>query len=578
MGSLTRSRHKSLLEVTGRPLLARIVDSLLDHGIQEIVVATGYLSDQVSRYLLDAYPEVGFAFVHNPDFETTNNVRTLALALSVSEVSEDVLVIESDLVYDSSLIGRVLRSPHDNVALVAPFVRGMDGSVAHVVEGRVRSISLASERSPGSGGVYKTVNIYKLGKSLVCSALRQALDHHSRNVDSQAYYETVLGSLIARGVAAVHAEIVDDEAWAELDDPNDLSKARYLFEPENRRGILERACGGLWNYPTLDFTELRNMHFPTSEMHDELARRLPGLATGYGSSQGVLDEKLSYFVECRADHVVLLNGLSQIYPLLQQWLAGRRVLIPNPTFGEYSRVFPDADLYPDCFGVDLTALESSAGDYDAVFLVNPNNPTGTVIETSWILELARANSDLLVIVDESFVAFSPEASLCLRVEAEGIENLVVLRSLSKELGVPGLRLGFVFSLGEGIMSFVRERTPIWNMSSIAEAFLELLPKYRAEYDRSIEATLQDRALFVRDLREVPIVSRVHEGGGNFVVVRLDGSPEELRDIPALLLNHWRINVKDISGRIGDGGFYLRLAVRLPEENRLLTGALCSLAQ
>jgi len=578
MGRLTAEQNKSLLEVGGRPLLGRIVDSLVDHEVRKIVVATGYLAHRVQQYLLDAYPEIDFEFVHNPEFAGTNNARTLALALDCSDVDDDVLVIESDLVYDPSLIAKVLRSPHRNVALVAPLASGADGSVAHVTEGRIEAITPASGH-PGldADGVYKTVNIYKFSAALAYTTLRKTLDEHSRNVDRQAYYETVLGSLIVRGEAAVHVEVVEGEAWAELDDPMDLARARYVFEPDSRPSILERARGGHWNYPVLDFTELRNMHFPTPEMHDELAGALPDLTTRYGSSQSVLDEKLSYFVPCRADRVILLNGLSQIYPLLREWLSGKRVLIPNPTFGEYSRVFPEADRYQDHFGFDPAALESSAGGYDAVVIVNPNNPTGTVIETSWIAEFARANPDLVVIVDESFVAFSTEASLCAQIEAQGIANLVVLRSLSKELGVPGLRLGYLFSVGEGVMDFVRERTPIWNAGSVAEAFLELLLKHRAEFARSIEATLADRSRFSEELREVPIVSHVREGGGNFVVVQLEGAPEVLGDVPGRLLRDWGIYVKDISERIDDGSFYLRLAVRLPEENRRLAAALSAIS-
>lgn len=575
MGALTESRHKSLLEVGSRPLLGRIVDSLVEQGIGEIVVVTGYLSEQVERYLRAAYPKLAIEFVHNDEFATSNNSRSLALALNGND--DDVLVVESDLIYDPSVIGRVLGSPHDHVALVAPFANGMDGSLAHVVEGRLRSITSgsASGSKPGAGDVYKTVNIYKFGKSLVGSSLRPALEEHGCNGPREDYYETVLGSLIERGVADVYGEIVDDEAWAEVDDPNDLDRARFLFEPENRRTILERACGGHWNFPILDFTELRNMHFPTAEMHEALARRLPELVTQYGSSQRVLDEKLAHFLECSAEHAVLLNGLSQVYPLFEERLAGKRILIPHPTFGEYGRVFPDADRYEDRFGIDQAALADSVRGYDALVVVNPNNPTGTVVETSWIVELALAHPDLQVIVDESFIAFSSERSVRGEAETCGIENLVVLRSLSKELGVPGLRLGYLFSLNDAVARFVRKRTPIWNLGSVAEAFLELLLKHRDDYARSIEATLNDRARFSERLRQIPLVSHVYEGGGNFVVVKLDGPRNRLKDLPERLLNRWGVYVKDVSGRIGDGASYLRLAVRLPEENQRLEAALAS---
>ena len=140
MRPLTDSRHKTLLEVGGKTIIARIIDALLGHSINEIVVVTGYRNEELTGYLRSNYPKVAFEFVHNPRYRETNNIYSMSLAFDSIEISGDIVLIESDLIFDPAVLDRLMSSPYPNVALVDHFRSGMDGTVVTVDDGIVTSV------------------------------------------------------------------------------------------------------------------------------------------------------------------------------------------------------------------------------------------------------------------------------------------------------------------------------------------------------------------------------------------------------------------------------------------------------
>lgn len=116
----------------------------------------------------------------------------------------------------------------------------------------------------------------------------------------------------------------------------------------------------------------------------------------------------------------------------------RCVAIVSPTYGEYETAFKRA-------GFEVVAVSdlSQATEFDAVVLVNPNNPDGRLIKAEAITEFSRSRGRKLTVVDEAFADMHPEISaVCNAGDAEG---LLVLRSFGKFFGLAGLRLGFVFA-------------------------------------------------------------------------------------------------------------------------------------
>jgi histidinol-phosphate/aromatic aminotransferase/cobyric acid decarboxylase-like protein/choline kinase len=574
MRPLTDATHKTMLEVAGETIIGRIVGGLIENGITDIVVVTGYRAEELSSYCRKTFSKAQFTFVHNRKYRETNNIYSMALAFEAVAIDSDIILIESDLICRPGIIKRLIASSYDNVALVDRYRHGMDGTVVSVQEKRITNV-IPSHLQPENfdfSDKYKTLNIYKFSRELCETSFKKLLVYYANAIDDNCYYELILGILIYMQKETIYAEIVEGESWAEVDDPNDLQVAEFAFN-RNRKDILEANFGGYWNYDVLDFCFIRNMYFPNHAMISELRNSLSDLIHNYGSRQSVLDRKMSWFLLCKEENVLALNGASQIYPMLACRFDGARAFLPQPSFGEYRRIFTNAAVYDDKVGFDLDAIGQGARGAEIVVFVNPNNPTGSCIPTEWIFSFAEKNRAQTVIVDESFIEFAGTASMLSLLENRPLDNVLVIKSLSKSLGVPGIRLGYVYSCNAELVRYLRSQVPIWNMNSIAEHYLEIILKHRNALKRSFLQTVKDRAAFGARLAGCPQVERVYQSSGNFLCVELKAEAASAAGLTTRLLERYSIYVKDVTGRFENGREYLRLAVRLPEENERLTAAL-----
>jgi histidinol-phosphate/aromatic aminotransferase/cobyric acid decarboxylase-like protein/choline kinase len=575
MRPLSDVTHKTLLQVGGRTVIQWIIDALLENGVNELTVVTGYRAQELRTYLDTVYPEQAITYVHNDRYARTNNIYSMALALQESTIDSDILLVECDLIFEPSVIRRVLDSPHPNVALVDLYRAGMDGTVVEVSGGLITEVIVPKRQGSGFlfDGKFKTLNIYRFSRRFCGGAFKKMLDYYTAVINDNDYYEMVLGMIIYLQQEAIHAEVLQGERWAEIDDPNDIAVARFLFDPPSRKKTLEESFGGYWNYDILDFCFLRNMYFPSGAVDSELRNSLPALTRNYGSGQKLLDAKLANFLLCQPAPLTVLNGASQVYPVLKTHFRGRRSLLPDPTFGEYARCFPEACRYADCGQPDLQEIAARAACCEVVVFVNPNNPTGTVLPTEWIHTYAAEHPGQTVICDESFIEFSGEPALTALLEKAPLQNVVVVKSLSKTLGVPGIRLGYVYTTNAAFLTALAQALPVWNMNSLAEHFLEIILKHRQVIEESYRRTIEDREEFAKQLRGVNRIRAVWPSGGNFLLVELDGSREECAGFTESILLTKGIYLKDVSLRFPGDGAYLRLAVRLPEENARLVEAL-----
>jgi histidinol-phosphate/aromatic aminotransferase/cobyric acid decarboxylase-like protein len=419
---------------------------------------------------------------------------------------------------------------------------------------------------------YKTLNIYRFSKEFCGTTLHKLLTYYARVIDDNCYYELILGMLIYMQQAEIHAEILDGEKWSEVDDPTDLRLAEFAFSASDRLELLDSSWGGAWGTGVLDFAFIRNMYFPTPAMISELRFYLPQLLHNYGSNQGILDTKLSWALQTPAELTHALSGASQCYPWLRSWFAGKRVVIPEPTFGEYPRNFPDSARYQDSPGVDWDEVERTSQDADMVVFVNPNNPTGTVLETARIAEFASSKPARIVIVDESFIDFAECPSIVDTIATENLENVIVIKSLSKCLGVPGIRLGALFTANQHMTDQIRAETPIWSLNSVAEGFLDIMLKHRPALEHSFRRTVIDREDLHGLLGRLPVVEEVYPSGGNFILVRLGVSAAAARELASRVVEKHLLYLKDASPKFNTGSGYWRIAVRTQEEHDRLREA------
>jgi histidinol-phosphate/aromatic aminotransferase/cobyric acid decarboxylase-like protein/choline kinase len=574
MRPLTDNAHKTLLTIAGETIIGRILDGLCDNGITDFVIVTGYRHQELMDYCSNNYPRCSIQYVHNERYRETNNIFSMALAFEQISIDSDLILIESDLIYEPAVIQRLLASKYANVALVDRYGSGMDGTVVKVENNVITSVipPHLQDAKFDFSDKYKTLNIYKFSKDFCNLVFKKLLTYYAKTINDNCYYELILGILIYMQQETIHAEILEGEKWAEVDDPNDLHVAEFAFDHKRRAAILEDGFGGYWNYDILDFCFIRNMYFPNTSVISEMRNNLPDLLHNYGSRQSLLNQKLAWLLLCDKNSVHALNGAAQVYPMLKLRLAGKKVLIPSPTFGEYPRIFPDAAIYSDTVGIDFNEIVKKSVPCDVIVFVNPNNPTGSLIDSKKIMDFASKNPKKTVIVDESFIEFANIPSVLSLLEHEPLKNVIIIKSLSKSMGMPGLRLGYVYSRSEEFNAYMKECMPIWGLNSLAEFAMEIILKHRKSLNQSYIDTIRDREEFRHALSGLPCVAEVYSSAGNFILVSLK-DPKSASRISEILLSKYSIYVKDISHKFPDGRAYLRLAVRLPSENALLVKCL-----
>ncbi len=570
MRPLTNSKHKTLLKINEVTILNNIIDSLIKNKVHDICIVTGYRHNDIIDYLDSKYMVEDFKYIYNEDYKTTNNIYSLALAFENILIDDDILLIESDLIFEHHIISDLISDANKNVALVGKYQSGMDGTVVkigddkqilEVIPPHLQDIEFNFKDK------YKTLNIYKFSKSFCKSTFSTFLTYYAKVINNNCYYELVLGMLIYMQQEKIYASIVENESWIEVDDTNDIRIAEFKFAKDRaKRDILNKSWGGYWNYNITDYCFIRNMYFPTQSMIAEAKNNFDQLIWNYGSSNEIVNTKMSNFLLVNNSNIVALNGASQIFPFIKAKYGHQKALIPSPTFGEYDRIFDNKTYYDGCYNHTQEDFLKLIEENQVIVIVNPNNPTGSVINSSDIIKYADNFQEKLFIIDESFIDFSDICSVIAILEEERRDNIIVVRSMSKSHGFPGVRLGYVYSTCKDIIGDIKKYIPIWNFNSIAEYFLEIMLKYRNQFKESINRTKKDRKNFTTMLANSQWVDSVMKSEANFILVQ---TKKEINKVADILLEKHNIYIRDISNKYNNPKTYFRFAVRTNSENESL---------
>ena len=119
MKPLTLNKHKCLLDVSGETILGMIIDSLINYDIKNFCIVTGYRSNDIIEFVKEKYNFINVKYVHNSDFYKTNNIYSVSLALNKLQTDDDILLIESDLIFKKEVLESIFKSKNKNEALVS---------------------------------------------------------------------------------------------------------------------------------------------------------------------------------------------------------------------------------------------------------------------------------------------------------------------------------------------------------------------------------------------------------------------------------------------------------------------------
>jgi len=220
---ITKDAPKCLTLVNESSILERLIISLKLQGFKRLVIVTGHQDNCIGEFLGSKSGEMTIEYIHSPLYRTTNNLYSLWMARFL--VTESFVLIESDLVFDVSLLDEMIYPDRIAVAGIKPWMNGTTvtiNSEQQVTEFQVGPASCLNEIQ------YKTVNIYSF--SLVSwHTIIERLNLHIVEGKVNDYYESVFSDLVDEGNLSLQAVSFDDKPWYEIDTIADLAEAVKLF-------------------------------------------------------------------------------------------------------------------------------------------------------------------------------------------------------------------------------------------------------------------------------------------------------------------------------------------------------------
>lgn len=582
---LTSNATKCMVEVNGEMMIHKTLMHLEKLNLNKIVLVVGYEGQQLMDYVNSLGLKTPVEYVVNDVYDKTNNIYSLYLAKEYL-LQDDTLLLESDLVYEEAVIRKLVDTPYPSLVLVDKFESWMDGTCITVDEDD-NITSFVSKREfdfTKTDEYYKTVNLYKFSKNFSEKYYVPFLEAYCNAMGLNEYYEQVLKVITFLGDLEIKAVKLNGEKWYEIDDVQDLDIAESLLAgKEEKLEKMQKRFGGYWRYPKLiDFCYLVNPYFPNKKLVSEMQTNFERLLGEYPSGMGVNSLIAAKIFGLHASQVIVGNGAAELIKSLMERFTGR-LGMAFPTFQEYPNRKAEKDVVPyfvtnDEFRYTAKDLMDFYEDKDieVLTLINPDNPSGNYIRREDVLKLSEwcEKKNIRFVVDESFVDFVDEEETTTLLDAEILKanpNLIVVKSISKSYGVPGLRLGVLASSDEELIAEMKKDAAIWNINSFAEFYLQIYEKYAKDYAKAIEKFKQTRAAYIKDLQALSGL-RVLPTQANYVLCEVTSGVTSRKLAEDLLEEN--ILIKDLSTKKGfDGKNYIRLAVRDEKDNAILVEAL-----
>lgn len=593
LGIYTKDGTKCMVKVNGKSLIEYTIESLIANNIKRLVIVIGYKGDVLKSFINEKFDSkklngMKIEYIENTVYDKTNNIYSLYLA-SNELLKDDTLLFESDLIFKPEIVTKLIESKDKDLAVVSHFESWMDGTCTVIDEDNyiVNILDKASFNWDDIDRYYKTVNIYKFSKEFSKQYYLPFLESYQKAFGKNEYYEQVLKVLSYLSTNLLKALVVESDEWYEIDDPADLNIATDRFKTGSEKlESLQKRYGGYWRFPKLkDFCYLVNPYFPPQKLLDEMTSSFKTLISQYPSGayqQSLLAAKIFGIMP---EHVVVGNGAAELIASATKYLEGK-IAVVYPTFNEYPERLEHTEILEiktdKNFSYSAESILSQiTNDVSALVLINPDNPSGNFLEKSEVQKLCKSlkEKNIRLIFDESFIDFAEIEKRYTLIDENILQefpNLIIIKSISKSYGVPGLRLGILVNGDTNYIDKIKKTNSIWNINSFAEFFLQIYDKHKKYYHKACDLLAEERGRFIKELSKISWL-KVFPSQANYCLCKINAS-FTAEDLTVALLEKYKLLIKDLSSKkCFEEGCYIRLAVRDKTDNDFLIKALNEVA-
>lgn len=356
---------------------------------------------------------------------------------------------------------------------------------------------------------------------------------------------------------------------------------KHLFYETSHSPSLADIVGVNMLNKVIDFCFIANPYYPDKKQIKDLQRQLPTVIKSYPSSNPMISKRyLAEVLHVKPEHLIIGNGATELITIIGKNLIDD-IAIAIPTFSEYieklreqnsAKLFQLSAENQYQLDLDVYADWINTNKITSALIINPSNPTGQLISQEKMLGFLDKMQHLkMIIVDESFIDFAGGHIPSLLNHIEDYKNLLIVRSMSKHCGVPGLRLGYCCTSNEYFLSCLKDLIPVWNINTLAEYFLSQLGKTDAAYHKARLKVIADIRRLYNDLKTVQGFE-VYPTGTNFILIKsLCGLTAG--ELQTILLEDYYAYVRDCSNKLGLDAYHIRVASQGRKKDKILINAL-----
>lgn len=293
-----------------------------------------------------------------------------------------------------------------------------------------------------------------------------------------------------------------------------------------------------------------------------------------------LDNLLAKFIGVKDGSATHSNGSTQLIFDLPKFLNRKSALIIKPTFWEYEVSNKRSEIVcsslflreNDNFVLDIEDFTKNIKRDSVVYLCNPNNPTSTLFDRKKVLDIVIGHKETYFVIDETYLIFREDYDkLTMTKEAQKLDNLYIVGSLSKIFAIPGIRSGFLISSPENISRYCEWRIPYTN-STLSEEIVKWIISQKSYLLKTRKYFTQARKEFAFMLKkQLSEKLDSFRPEANFVLAKILKNQESTKIVKALKTRGFA--VRDGSGFPGLGNKWLRFTIRTEKENHKLISAL-----
>ncbi|MBE6493126.1 MAG: histidinol-phosphate transaminase [Methanosphaera stadtmanae] len=289
------------------------------------------------------------------------------------------------------------------------------------------------------------------------------------------------------------------------------------------------------------------------------------------SNHEYLKELIAEYSGVKQDQVIVTgDGADELLDVIAKTLInpGDEFIVHPPTYMYYEVTFKQYNAKPvyakwnvEENKVDIqSVLDSITDKTKVIFLCTPNNPTGGLISREDMLKVIEAAPDALVVIDEAYWEFSEVNNIDL---LDKYDNILLLRTFSKVLGLAGLRIGYGLSNPEFLEKMNRIK-PVFSVTVPSQKAVEATLKDSKYIKESIEKGIKEREFLYESINKIDKI-KIYPSKSNYLLMDLHETGFTAAELSEELLKKGII-VRDCTSFYGLDDYYIRASIATHPEN------------